>query len=373
MKKFLLLSTAAVALTASASMTTVTSANNEFALGEKVNMEFKATAPTSHMSAMEDASVAGTYVSKSVASSSSYSYNSSGEVTVTANSDGSYSVVGLLPGTTAAVTATYANGVLTIAGGQTVYTSSSYGAAALYESDGENVYNVSLMVDEDGSMSLADGRSIFMILTSGNYQGYRLGASYGEVSVLPVNGTVKFDAYTVSNSSIVAADPAEEEYNSNVTFTYDEEDNVTGGVVTGFDDMCWMSFTVDENNGVQFGTDKVYYYSSSYGHAFAADLTDSGSFYTNAGPTGTIDFEAGKLTMPSWTFVLPNSDSSATSYYYLNSIKKNCVVTFPAQGPSAITDVAVEKVSTARKYIQDGQLVIEKDGVKYNIAGQAIK
>ncbi len=41
--------------------------------------------------------------------------------------------------------------------------------------------------------------------------------------------------------------------------------------------------------------------------------------------------------------------------------------------PTAINDVTVEKSSKATKYIENGQLVIEKDGVKYNVAGQAIK
>lgn len=41
--------------------------------------------------------------------------------------------------------------------------------------------------------------------------------------------------------------------------------------------------------------------------------------------------------------------------------------------PTAINDINTEKVSKARKYVVDGQIVIEKDGVKYNVAGQAIK
>ncbi len=47
--------------------------------------------------------------------------------------------------------------------------------------------------------------------------------------------------------------------------------------------------------------------------------------------------------------------------------------TYIPDEPTAITDVTVTKTSKARKYIIDGQLIIEKDGVKYNIAGQVIK
>ena len=40
---------------------------------------------------------------------------------------------------------------------------------------------------------------------------------------------------------------------------------------------------------------------------------------------------------------------------------------------TAINDVEVVKVNNTRKYIQDGQVVIERNGVKYNVAGQVIK
>jgi len=40
---------------------------------------------------------------------------------------------------------------------------------------------------------------------------------------------------------------------------------------------------------------------------------------------------------------------------------------------TAVTDLNTEKVNKVSKYMLDGQLVIEKDGVKYNAAGQVIK
>ncbi len=49
------------------------------------------------------------------------------------------------------------------------------------------------------------------------------------------------------------------------------------------------------------------------------------------------------------------------------------VIYMPAKTPTAITDVTVENVVKAVKSIVNGQLVIEKDGVKYNAAGQVIK
>lgn len=51
--------------------------------------------------------------------------------------------------------------------------------------------------------------------------------------------------------------------------------------------------------------------------------------------------------------------------------KKSLVVTI--QPKTAINDVEVVKANATRKYIQDGQVVIERNGVKYNVAGQVIK
>lgn len=46
----------------------------------------------------------------------------------------------------------------------------------------------------------------------------------------------------------------------------------------------------------------------------------------------------------------------------------------PYQGePIGIDDITVGKAAKAVKYIIDGQVVIEKDGVRYNVAGQMIK
>lgn len=49
------------------------------------------------------------------------------------------------------------------------------------------------------------------------------------------------------------------------------------------------------------------------------------------------------------------------------------VIYMPAKGTTAINDITVEKAALAVKYIQNGQLVIEKNGIKYNAAGQVIK
>lgn len=46
---------------------------------------------------------------------------------------------------------------------------------------------------------------------------------------------------------------------------------------------------------------------------------------------------------------------------------------FKTEPVTAVTDLNVEKVNSVRKYVENGQVVIENNGVKYNIAGQVIK
>lgn len=46
---------------------------------------------------------------------------------------------------------------------------------------------------------------------------------------------------------------------------------------------------------------------------------------------------------------------------------------FPQEPITGVNDLNVEKTNSVCKYIENGQVVIEKNGVKYNIAGQAIK
>lgn len=270
----------------------------------------------------------------------------------------------------AAVTATYADGKLTIPAGQQVYNSSTYGPAALFAMDDEDIYDIVLFVEEDGSLILDPSLSVAMILTTGRYAGYPLGDTYSYYKILVPNGTCTFDALKPDGT---AKEEPVETYNTHVSIDKDAEGNVIGGVVYGFDDMTWLGFTADEVGNVQFSNDKVYYYGQGYALAFATDIDEEGRFYTNVGPTGTIDVEAGTITMPSWTFILPTTGSTPT-YYILNSRKSNCVVTFPEESPvTAINDINVEKTSKAVKMIENGQVVIVKDGVKFNVAGQAIK
>ena len=131
MKKFLLLSAAAVAMTASAAG--LTAGEKNFTLGTtKHSLNVKSTTVTSsNLSLNEDVDLAGAYVGAAVTDDP---VNSCGAVSIAANptAAGSYTVTGAHLGLPdAAVTATYADGKLTIPAGQQVYNSSTYGPAAL--------------------------------------------------------------------------------------------------------------------------------------------------------------------------------------------------------------------------------------------------
>lgn len=271
---------------------------------------------------------------------------------------------------TATVQATYNNGVLTIPAGQHIYNHQTYGPASLYATDGTNLYDLVLTIQEDGSFTLDPSLQVEVILTSGQYAGYNLGDSFGTYEYQPVNGTIAFDAY---DNITTPAEEDHEEYPSSVKLQHDGEGNVTGGVVYGFDDMTWLPFTVGADNQVQFSTDKVFYYSDSYELAFAVDMDDEGGFNRNVGPKGTINVTEGTITMPQWAFMLPTS--GFTRYYILNTIKKNCVITFTAEDPTSIESIQGEEVksSQATKVLRNGNLFIQHNGKRYTVAGAMLK
>ena len=461
MKKTLLLAAVACATMSASAMTQLGASAKSFELGAtKHSMTVGTLNASNGVKLMEDVDLTGAYVGAAVTDDP---VNSCGAVVIEANptAANTYTVYGAFLGLPdAAVTATYADGKLTIPAGQQVYNSSTYGPAALFAIDGENIYDIVLFVEEDGSLVLDPSLKVSMILTTGSYAGYPLGDTYSYYKFLVPNGTCTFDALNPDGS------PKEdniEVYTTSVKLNKDANGNVTSGVVYGFDEMTWLPFTVEEDNMVQFSNDKVYYYGQGYDLAFATDIDEEGHFYTNVGPTGVLDVENGTITMPSWSFILPSTPDRRgnVTYYILNSRKSNCVVTFPAEAKqpkfTSITikghaidlvegqteyDLTLDEMFTADdvvvttenaedmivdvdirqiplteeelylveislvkadgsvaaqvdvyvsvdvttgindinvnsakvvKMIENGQVVIVKDGVKYNVAGQAIK
>ncbi|WP_407401091.1 SpaA isopeptide-forming pilin-related protein [Sodaliphilus sp.] len=65
-------------------------------------------------------------------------------------------------------------------------------------------------------------------------------------------------------------------------------------------------------------------------------------------------------------FAIPKDAQEVTTPAQKIQILKN-------EPKTAVTEVEVVKTNNTRKYIQEGQVVIERNGVKYNVAGQVIK
>lgn len=367
MKKFLLLLAVAFATTAIAG--NLVPSKKEFNLGKKkYSLVYKNSVVKPSKVAGLDLS--GDYVGAAVTDDP---VNSSGPLTITSTGDNAYTVMGAhlaLP--SASVTATFADGKLTIPSGQTIYTHPTYGPAGLFGITAANeLVDIEFTLDENRHLVADPTLTVAVVLLSGTYAGYTLGDEYTNYSFIPVNASISSDAV---NSDMTPADPDKEVYAGAVKITQDASGNVTGGVVYGFDEMTWLPFTVEGDN-VQFSNDKVYYYSSSYGLAFATDLTEEGRFNASTGPTGTIDIgsEEGIIRMPLWSFMLPTTGSSP-KYYILNQIKKNTVITFDASVVTSINSVKdiVAPVKTV-KSLRNGQLVIERNGQLFNAAGALLK
>ncbi len=365
-KSLLLTALAAIAMTASAQDLEI---NNELQVTKTnctaTDATFSANADL-RLADVDLANPVGTYICKTT---STYNENCSHVITI-AQTDGAYTVTGLMYGSTLALNATYSNGTLTVPAGQVSYSTTTYGDATMYVMVDASHYNSSIdptfTLDESGKFTLSNGVGLIQML-SGTYDGYSLNDTYvGGYDFIPVNGTI---TNARVNSSWVASDTT--------TFETAVEYSGGSGVIRGIEGFGWVNFTYDDTGAVSVAQDSVYRYSSTYTLAVMtkAGTTSSGTFgiYSGTGPDGTVDFSAGTITLNPWCLTMTNTSTSGTSI--LNGRKSGSVITFPSTDPSAINDVAVESTtaSKARKYISDGQFIIEKDGVKYNLAGQVIE
>ncbi len=322
---------------------------------------------TPRLTDVDLANPVGTYLCKTV---STINENVSHEITIAQTDDGAYTVTGLMAGSTKALNATYANGTLTIPAGQVSYSTSSYGDASLYVMIDDTHYNTTIdptfTLDESGKFTLSNGVGLVQLL-SGSYEGSNLNDVYvGGYDFIPVNGTMTNTRVTYTGA-----------YQDVTTFDTAVEYGDGKGVVRGIEGLSWVTFTYNDSSAVTFAQDSLYYYNDLYGLAVMTmgEITST-SYVVHKGvcPTGVIDFEAGTITLNPWCLVLDDLVNVGFTTIYKGR-KSQSVITFPAVESSAISDVAVESTTEGkvRKYISDGQLIIEKDGVKYNIAGQTIK
>lgn len=374
MKKSLLLMAAAVAMTASAQEFTV--ANNFMDLGYKKYTESNEVVASAKKQAKKvavkaDEEIAGDYIFVSLDDNAC---NTSGAVTIATSNDG-YTINGLAPAASIPVNATYANGVLTVAPGQVCVNHKTYGEGKLYVMTDASHYNTQLAakleVDEDGTIYLTNAVG-FIVMLSGAYDGYNLGAATNDFYELdPVNGMMTSNYV---NTDWTPASPAVKEFPS-ATFFMETENGVVGGLA-GIDGITWNTFVVAEDGKVTFSNSDLYNYSETYNNAVMrmGGNTSTGAFgVTSSNAEGTVDFEKGELTIGPWCFCMTQV-ADTTKIGILNGRKSGSVVTFPVpEDPTGINDINVVKATKAVKFVENGQVVILKDGVKYNIAGQTIK
>lgn len=339
MKKCIYLFVMAVlSFTASAEISSVDLARQvDFELGKKYT-EATADVASSRTSSSKKApslnaapaDIAGQYVFTSF---NRDTINSSGLITITAGTtSGTYQVTGLHGAQSEPVTGTYANGKLTIAAGQVGYNHSTYGDIALYPMVNNTQYSTAedivLEFDESGKVELTSGVGFLMLITSGTYEGYSFGRTLTNgYNAYAANGDITSH---MVNSDTSDADPASETY---PTFTgFYEYKGSQYAKVAGIDDMTFFTILINSDNSVQVVQEPSYYHSSTYKVAYPCQLVyneTSGSlnFYPAMGPTGTIDYDAGTITLDMWGFFMENASTSG-SYAVLNGRKYPSVITF---------------------------------------------
>lgn len=403
MKKSLLLMAAAVAVTASANVMHTANFVTAFGEDQVSNEPLKVTTAVAPMKApavKADANdVAGSYI---LVTSNNYgtahsNYNNkvqaAYEVVIEKAEDGSYVVSNLMYAFTrkpCPLTATFADGVLSIAPDQTFDTNASYGKVVLANIDdytGETVVRkpITFAMDENGNF----------VQTSGS----------GLVRGIPEYATGEY-TFTPYHSKAVVLKKANATFSG---FDYDTdggdnsyavavEENENGGTVYGIENG-YVNYTVDANGGVKFAQDPIAYspnygQGSQYGFGMGVltevilDATDGKwKYYTDKTSATGLKVLGGTQTEDDENVTIVTKPLSVMAYlsaygslrfsgYVADAqdTSKGATISFSrGADPTAVTDLNVTKVNNVRKFIENGQVVIMKDGVKYNIAGQTIK
>lgn len=323
------------------------------------------------------ADVADVFVGKTVTDDP---VNASGVVSV--DIDGTdITMTGLFFGfPNAVVTGTYNDGTITIPSGQVIYTSSTYGACGLYAMKDKQYFtrdNIVLELQEDGSIKMKNGIGLIMLILEGEYANYSLGDTYvGGFELYPVNGAVE---YELVKSDLTPENPATKSFPTYTKLTFDESGELTGGFVCGLDGFTWLPFTVTGISSgfptVSFSQDKVYYYGKEYGLAypcFAGEVDGSWGLAKTAGPKGLISVEEGLMIMNPWCYILPLVDES--TFYIFEGRKNVTRLTFTPVSPTGINGVKDITTDTkTRKVVENGKVVIEKNGMRFNAVGARMK
>ena len=407
MKKFLLLSAAAVAMTASAGV--MHTANFVTSFGEdQISNEpilvTAAVAPLKAPAVKADAQdVAGTYI---LATSNNYgskhtNYNdktqTAYEVVIEKDENGGYVVSNLMSnftGKACPLAATFENGVLTIAPDQTMDTHTTYGKIVLANADDYSTTPIvrtpiTFAMDEDGNLVQTSGSGLVRGIPEYSTGNYNLTPYHSKPCVLK-KANATFEAFDYDDNAPV-----------NYALCVEANEEGNGGVVYGIENG-FVSYTVDAQGNVTFGQEGIAYSTnygqgSNYGFGMGSlapivwdtDETTGASqwyYYTLASsPTGMPALEGFQIeegddvtiyTEPFAVFAyLSQYGGLRFSSYFAAADDKTlgATIKYSKDPVTAVNDLHVEKASKAVKMIENGQVVIVKDGVKFNVAGQAIK
>ncbi|MCQ2289034.1 MAG: hypothetical protein MJZ74_08040, partial [Muribaculaceae bacterium] len=292
------------------------------------------------------------------------------------------------------VNATFENGVLSIAPDQTWDTHATYGKIVLaniedYAADPIVLKPITFAMDENGNLVQTSGSGLVRGIPEYSTGKYTLTPYHSKPCVLK-KANATFEAF---------------DYDDNVPVNYalcvEENEEGNGGVVYGIENG-YVSYTVDAQGNVTFGQEGIAY-STNYGQGsnygfgmgtltsivWDTDETTGASqwyYYTLASsPTGMPaleglrfedDDEVTIYTEPFAVFAyLSQYGGLRFSSYFAAANDKalGATIKYSKNIVTAVNDLHVEKTSKAVKMIENGQVVIVKDGVKYNVAGQAIK
>lgn len=396
---------AAVAMTASANEMQTANFVTMFGQDQVSSELIQATAAVAPLKApavkADAKDVAGSYVMVTTnnygSAHSTYNdkVNASYEVTIEAAEDGSYVVSNLLyafTGKACPVNATFADGVLTIAPDQAMDTHATYGKIVLANVDDYMTSPIvrkpiTFAMDENGNLVQTSGAGLLRGIPEYSTGNYQLTPYHSKACVLKkANATFSGFDYDTDGGE--------------VNYAVAVEENENGGTVYGIENG-YVNYTVDANGGVKFAQDPIAYSAtygqgSQYGFGMGVltevflDATDGKwKYYTTTSATGEKNVKVleGTQTVDGDNVTIVPKPLSVMAYLsaygslrftgYIadaQDTSKGATISFSRGAePTAVTDLNVTKVNNVRKFIENGQVVIMKNNVKYNIAGQVIK
>lgn len=290
------------------------------------------------ISASAAANIAGQYLLKAVGITNNV--NTSAAVTIKAGAtEGAYTVTGVFPGSDKALNATFANGVLTIPMGQAVLDGQrgedTYTSVLEAADSKNNAVDLILALDEKTGVFTTESPYVVAMIREGKFANY-YDTALMNYEIVPVNGDITSLVYTTDSEEL-----SDEKCDASVVFNFDENNQPVGGFVAGFNDVTWLSFTVDAENIVKFNADIV---REAIDGEHPLDPATPIEWWTAPqyfkGITAHLDMNAGTITIDhDWTFAAHGIAYNREYYSYIKNLKKNSVINFKGNKEHLLGDV----------------------------------